>query len=75
MKLRLLGSKIIVKAAEEEEKTAAATGTLAERVAELERGGLDHKAALKQAAREYGIPKREAYRQLLRDGQQKINID
>ncbi|MDE3136772.1 MAG: 16S rRNA (cytidine(1402)-2'-O)-methyltransferase [Acidobacteriota bacterium] len=39
--------------------------TLAARVAELEREGLERKTALKQAARERGLPKREAYRQLL----------
>jgi len=39
--------------------------SLAERVAELESQGLDRKAALKQAARERGVPKREAYRRLL----------
>ena len=42
-----------------------AAGSLAERVAELERQGQDRKSALKQAAREFGIPKREAYRRLL----------
>ncbi len=40
-------------------------GSLGERVAELERQGYDRKSALKQAAREFGIPKREAYRLLL----------
>jgi 16S rRNA (cytidine1402-2'-O)-methyltransferase len=40
-------------------------GSLAERVAEIERQGKNHKSALKQAAREFGIPKREAYRLLL----------
>ncbi len=42
-----------------------AAGSLAERVAELERQGQDRKSALKQAAREFGVPKREAYRRLL----------
>ncbi|HVB99741.1 MAG TPA: 16S rRNA (cytidine(1402)-2'-O)-methyltransferase [Candidatus Dormibacteraeota bacterium] len=51
-------------------ETAPATATLAQRIAELERGGLDRKAALKQAAREYGIPKREAYRRLLLEDQE-----
>ena len=54
---------------------AVAAGTaavsLAERVAELESQGLDRKAALKQAARERGVPKREAYRRLLLEQQQK----
>jgi len=41
---------------------------LAQRVDEIMREGkLDHKAALKQAARERGLAKRQAYRQLLRD--------
>ena len=44
----------------------AATLTLSERVAQLEREtGLDRKAALKQAARERGLNKREAYKRLL----------
>jgi 16S rRNA (cytidine1402-2'-O)-methyltransferase len=42
-----------------------AAASLAERVAELQGQGLDRKAALKQAARERGMAKREAYRQLL----------
>lgn len=36
--------------------------SLAERVAELESGGLDHKHALKKAAKEFGLGKSEAYR-------------
>jgi len=40
--------------------------SLKERVAQLEaEGGVDRKAALKQAARERGLGKREAYKQLL----------
>jgi 16S rRNA (cytidine1402-2'-O)-methyltransferase len=40
--------------------------SLKERVAQLEaEGGVDRKAALKQAARERGLAKREAYKQLL----------
>jgi 16S rRNA (cytidine1402-2'-O)-methyltransferase len=40
--------------------------SLAQRVVQLEsEGGLDRKAALKQAARERGLGKREAYKQLL----------
>lgn len=42
------------------------TRTLAQRVHELEKSGnLDHKAALKHAAKELGISKREAYKRLL----------
>jgi 16S rRNA (cytidine1402-2'-O)-methyltransferase len=40
--------------------------SLKQRVAQLEEeSGLDRKAALKQAARERGLAKREAYKQLL----------
>lgn len=38
--------------------------SLAGRVAELEAGGADRKAALKQAAKEFGLTRSEAYRQL-----------
>jgi isoprenylcysteine carboxyl methyltransferase (ICMT) family protein YpbQ len=38
--------------------------TLAERVRELELAGDDRKAALKKAAKEFGMAKSEAYRQL-----------
>lgn len=41
--------------------------TLAERVAELENEGSDNRAALKQAAREFGLTRSEAYRRLLRE--------
>lgn len=36
--------------------------TVPERIAELEAGGLDRKAAMKQAAKEFGIGKSEVYR-------------
>lgn len=36
--------------------------TLAERIAELEKDGFDHKIALKKAAKEFGLSKSEAYR-------------
>ena len=39
--------------------------SLSERVGELEKGGLDNRAALKQAAREFGLPRSEAYRRLI----------
>jgi 16S rRNA (cytidine1402-2'-O)-methyltransferase len=43
--------------------------TLRQRVEQLMRSdALDRKAALKQAAREFGVPRREAYKQLLQDG-------
>ena len=38
--------------------------SLAARVGQLEDEGMDHKAALKAAAREFGISRSEAYRQL-----------
>ena len=38
--------------------------SLPERVSELESSGLDRKSALKQAAKEFGLSKSEAYRQL-----------
>jgi len=48
---------------------AAATASLPERVAELVRTeGLPRNAALKRAARELGIPRREAYQRLLAEG-------
>ncbi len=52
------------------EETSAPKGlTLRQRVEQLIRtDALDRKAALKQAAREFGIPRREAYKQLLQDG-------
>jgi 16S rRNA (cytidine1402-2'-O)-methyltransferase len=44
--------------------------SLRQRVEQLIRTeSLDRKAALKQAAREFGIPRREAYKQLLQDGE------
>jgi len=54
-----------------ERDTAAPKGlTLRQRVEQLIRSdALDRKAALKQAAREFGIPRREAYKQLLQDGE------
>nr|HEV7953349.1 16S rRNA (cytidine(1402)-2'-O)-methyltransferase [Candidatus Acidoferrales bacterium] len=53
-----------------QDSTAAPTGlTLRQRVEQLIRTeSLDRKAALKLAAREFGIPRREAYKQLLQDG-------
>ncbi len=53
----------------EEPRVADATQTLKQRVDQLEtEAGLDRKAALKQAARERGLAKREAYKQLLLEG-------
>ncbi len=36
--------------------------SLVERVAELEKEGIDRKLALKKAAKEFGLPRSEAYR-------------
>jgi 16S rRNA (cytidine1402-2'-O)-methyltransferase len=42
----------------------SAVHALPERVSELESSGLDRKAALKQAAREFGLSRSEAYREI-----------
>lgn len=47
------------------EESQTVTGSLAERVAELEAEGLDQKAALKKAAKEFGVSKSEAYREMM----------
>lgn len=48
------------------EQVRAARGSLSRRVAEIERAeGVDRKAALKQAAKEFGLAKREAYKRLV----------
>jgi 16S rRNA (cytidine1402-2'-O)-methyltransferase len=44
---------------------AATQTTLEQRFSDLQQQGLDHKAALKQAAKEFGLSKSEAYRRLL----------
>jgi 16S rRNA (cytidine1402-2'-O)-methyltransferase len=48
----------------EEGVGAVAAASVAERVAALEAEGLDHRAALKRAARELGLTRDEAYRRL-----------
>ena len=40
------------------------TKTISERIAELEKEGLDNKNALKKAAKEFGLSKSEAYRRI-----------
>jgi 16S rRNA (cytidine1402-2'-O)-methyltransferase len=48
------------------ESRQTGTVSLARRVAEIERAeGVDRKAALKQAAKEFGLAKREAYKRLI----------
>jgi 16S rRNA (cytidine1402-2'-O)-methyltransferase len=57
---------LLIGPAAEGEARPVVSVTLKERVAQLEaEAGLDRKAALKQAARERGLGKREAYKQLL----------
>jgi 16S rRNA (cytidine1402-2'-O)-methyltransferase len=51
-----------------EEQSSERTGTLAERVGELEASGVDPKTALKTAAKEFGVSRSEAYRQLQSSG-------
>jgi len=53
----------------ESEKDEAAP-SIAALVAELENEGLDHRAALKKAARELGLARAEAYRQLVAERRQ-----
>lgn len=47
-------------------KGAPTRTTLEQRVAELANEGLDSKTAMKKAAKEFGVPKREAYKLLLK---------
>jgi 16S rRNA (cytidine1402-2'-O)-methyltransferase len=57
---------VIERASEETSKSAdQSSKSINERVAELEKEGLDHKTALKKAAKEFGLSKSEAYRILL----------
>ena len=59
---------VVVAPASEDMPAAAATVPLRERVEQIEaQEGLDRKAALRKAARERGLAKREAYKQLLLD--------
>jgi hypothetical protein len=59
---------VLIGAANGEVEAQPACVTLAQRVAEIMREqNVDQKAALKQAAREAGITKREAYQKFLRE--------
>jgi 16S rRNA C1402 (ribose-2'-O) methylase RsmI len=49
---------------ESEAEDSNSSKGIAARVEELERAGLNHRAALKQAAREMGLSRPEAYRRL-----------
>ncbi len=55
---------IIDRAAQSDELEESDRMSLPDRVAELENDGLDQKAALKKAAKEFGLSKSEAYRRL-----------
>jgi len=50
-----------------EEAVVQTSGNLAGRVTELEVAGSGHKAALKQAAREFGLTRSQAYRRLIEE--------
>jgi 16S rRNA (cytidine1402-2'-O)-methyltransferase len=56
-------NEIVVEGKEPTEKT------IRERIAELEGEGLDPRAALKRAAREFGVSRSEAYRRLIAERQ------
>jgi 16S rRNA (cytidine1402-2'-O)-methyltransferase len=63
---------IIDRAAGETEVAAGDSAqSVASLVATLESEGLDHRAALKKAARELGIPRAEAYRRLVAESKRK----
>ena len=47
-----------------ENTTNTQQNTLSQRVDELESTGLDRRSALKQAAKEFGLSRSEAYREL-----------
>lgn len=55
---------LVIDRAGKDDKPEGQATTLAERVKELEGGGIEHKAALKTAAKEFGVSKSEAYRTL-----------
>jgi 16S rRNA (cytidine1402-2'-O)-methyltransferase len=56
------GEIVLVIDRQRESAIEIGTTSLAERVAELESGGLDRKTSLKKAAKEFGLSKPEAYR-------------
>ena len=55
---------LVIDRAGKDDKLQSGTMSLAERVSELESEGIEHKAALKLAAKEFGLSKSEAYRML-----------
>lgn len=63
--LQLKGEIVLVigrESAESKVEGAESEKTLAERIADLEAEGINHKLALKKAAKEFGLGKSEAYR-------------
>ncbi len=56
---------VIERASEDLNAAGVGTGSLEDRIRQLESEGLDQKSALKKAAKEFGIGKSEAYRRLL----------
>ncbi len=62
---RRRGEMVLVVAGAPERQTPSADTPLAARVAELEAAGLSRMDAVKQTARERGLPKRDVYRELL----------
>ena len=55
---------LVIDRAGKDDRPQSGTASLAERVREIEGGGIEHKAALKLAAKEFGLSKSEAYRML-----------
>jgi 16S rRNA (cytidine1402-2'-O)-methyltransferase len=55
---------LLIDRADPDAASPLSNASLPERVSELESSGLDRKSALKQAAKEFGLSKSEAYRQL-----------
>lgn len=53
---------LVIDRAGKNDRPEGGTKSLAERVREIESGGSEHKAALKMAAKEFGLSKSEAYR-------------
>ncbi|MCA1589933.1 MAG: 16S rRNA (cytidine(1402)-2'-O)-methyltransferase, partial [Acidobacteria bacterium] len=53
---------LLIDRAADEDREMKNKLSLADRVKEIEREGLDHKTALKRAAKEFGLSKSEAYR-------------
>jgi 16S rRNA (cytidine1402-2'-O)-methyltransferase len=67
---------LLIGKAEEMPQTQGASRHIAQRVRDLVHGGeLEEKAALKQAAREFGLSKSEAYRELQRSKKEKASTN